>query len=73
MTLQEGQADSLQAPKLEAAARALLPNAAPRRSNAWVRVQNEPEAYEGSLVVGARDGTLVEMHNAHAEEVAARL
>ena len=57
-----GQADSLQTPKLEAAARALLPNAAPRRSNAWIRVAHDAEAYDSPLVVGTRNETLESVH-----------
>ena len=60
-----GEADRLQVPKLEAAERALLPNAAPRRSNAWVRVAHEPEAYDSPLVVGARHETLEAVHAEH--------
>ena len=68
----EGQPDSLQPPKLEAAARALLPNAAPRRSNAWVRVANDPSAYEHPLLVGDRHGTLEATHRQTAKEEMSR-
>ena len=56
----------------EAAARALLPNAAPRRSNAWVRVANDPSAYEHPLLVGDRHGTLEATHRQTAKEEMSR-
>jgi hypothetical protein len=59
----EGEADALQPAKLTAARRAMLPSSAPRRSNAWLRVANEPEAYDFALVVGARGQTLETLHD----------